>query len=88
MAELRVSAQGGDEGLLEAVLGIVRADGGAQECQHRHSVPVEKALKRNGVWGNRGSPRSLSGLSEKRPRERIRELVRRVADTGGVRRDG
>jgi hypothetical protein len=29
-----VGAQRGDEGLLEAVLGLVRADGGDQESEH------------------------------------------------------
>ena len=44
--QARVGAQGGDEGLLEAVLGVVGADGRHQEPEHVGAVLIHQRLKR------------------------------------------
>ena len=69
-----VGAERGDEGLLEAVVGVVRADHRAQEREHRLAVLIEEALKRR-----RGRP-VTSGCgggahcsNTERSDERIRE---------------
>jgi hypothetical protein len=43
--QLRVRAECGDEGLLEAVLGVMGADGGDQEAEHVGAVLVEQCLE-------------------------------------------
>jgi hypothetical protein len=46
VAQLRVGAQRGEEGLLEAVLRIAAADGPSQDRHHLGGVLVEQGLKR------------------------------------------
>jgi hypothetical protein len=50
VAQLRVGAQGREEGLLEAVLDAVPADGAAQDRHHGGGMLVQHGLKR----GQRG----------------------------------
>ena len=45
MLQLRVRAERGDERLLEAVLGVMGADGGHQEAEHVGAVLVEQCLE-------------------------------------------
>ena len=40
-----VGAEGGDEGLLERILGVVGADGGHEETEHVRAMLVEQVLK-------------------------------------------
>ena len=72
-----VGAQRCDEGLLEAVVGVVRPDHRAQEREHRLAVLVEEALKRrrgrpvtSGQGG--GAHCSITERSDKRIREEDR----------------
>ena len=51
MREPRVGAQGGDEGLLKAVVGIDPADRAAQHAEHFARVTVEQNLE----WRKRGA---------------------------------
>ena len=45
MLELRVGAQRGEEGLLEAVVGVDPSDRAAQHAEHFAGVPVEQSLE-------------------------------------------
>ena len=81
--EARVGAQSGDEGLLEAVLGVVGADRRDQEPEHVGAVLVEQRLKRGkGLIGHSPTKRLTPGFRETVPRMEIdsdtRELVARA----------
>ena len=52
MLELRVGAQGGEERLLEAVVGVDAADRSAQHAEHFAAVAVEQDLERGQGGGH------------------------------------
>ena len=64
MGEPRVGPQRGDEGLLEAVVGVDAADGRSQHAEHLAGVPVEQGLER---W--EGGGRHVRDYAAARPRE-------------------